>query len=102
MADEARFAPGQLVRHLRFGYRGVVADVDPEFGMSEEWYEQVARSRPPKDQPWYHVLPDGSHGQTYVAERHLGPDDSGRPVQHPDLDRYFERFGSGRYLRTSN
>jgi heat shock protein HspQ len=39
------------VSHRLFGYRGVVFDVDPEFHLSEEWYEQMARSRPPKDRP---------------------------------------------------
>ena len=93
----ALFAPGQLIRHKRFGYRGVVADVDAQFEGTEEWYEQVARSRPPKDRPWYHVLPDGASHTTYVAERHLEDDPSGRPVEHPLLDRFFRGFAGGRY-----
>ena len=40
---------------------------------SEVWYEEVARSRPPKDQPWYHVLVNDAIHQTYVSERNLGP-----------------------------
>ena len=101
MSDSrARFGVGQLIRHQRFGYRGVIVDVDPEFGLTEEWYEEVARSRPPKDQPWYHVLPDGAAHATYVAERHLELDASGRPVRHPLLDRYFAAFEGGRYVRT--
>jgi heat shock protein HspQ len=55
---EARLQVGQVVRHRLFDYRGVIYDVDPVFSLSEEWYEQMARSRPPKDQPWYHVLVD--------------------------------------------
>ena len=40
--------------------------VDGEFAGSDEWYEEVARSRPPKDQPWYHVLVDGAtHTHTW-------------------------------------
>ena len=58
-SSRASFSPGQLVHHLRFDYRGVVVDVDATFCGSDEWYEQVARSRPPKDAPWYHVLVDG-------------------------------------------
>ena len=53
---EARFHVGQVVRHRKFGYRGVIFDLDATFGLTDEWYEQVARSRPPKDLPWYHVL----------------------------------------------
>jgi heat shock protein HspQ len=94
----ARFSPGELVRHARFDYRGVVVDVDATFQLSDEWYEQVARSRPPKDQPWYHVLVDGSSSTTYVAERHLETDASREPIRHPLLDRYFRNFHKGRYV----
>ena len=55
----ADFSVGELILHKRFEYRGVVVDVDPTFQLSEEWYDQVARSRPPKDAPWYHVLAFG-------------------------------------------
>ena len=95
---EAKFAIGRVVRHLRFGYRGAIYDVDPVFLGSEEWYEQVARSRPPKDKPWYKVLVDGGTHQTYVAERHLEYDDSGEPVAHPFVDYVFERFENGAYV----
>jgi len=54
----------------------------PEAG-TDEWYETVAKSRPPKDRPWYHVLVDGSTHTTYVAERHLEPDDVLASVEHP-------------------
>jgi heat shock protein HspQ len=99
MNDRAKFAVGQTVRHLRFGYRGVVADVDATFGLSEEWYDQVARSRPPKDKPWYHVLVDEASHTTYVAERHLEADDSGEPIRHPALGEFFDRFEKGSYVK---
>ena len=70
---QARFEIGQVVDHRLFGYRGVIYNVDATFQLSEECYEQVAKSRPPKDRPWYHVLPDGATHTTYVAERNLGP-----------------------------
>ncbi|MDX1649859.1 MAG: heat shock protein HspQ, partial [Myxococcota bacterium] len=91
-------------RHRRFGYRGVIADVDPVFALSEAWYEEMARSRPPKDRPWYHVLVDGSDQVTYVAERHLEPDGSDEPVQHPLLETFFSELEEGRYRtrRTSH
>lgn len=97
-ASHARFAPGQLVQHLRFDYRGVVVDVDAIFQGTEDWYETMARSRPPRNQPWYHVLVDGAEHQTYVAERNLAADDSGEPVIHPELALYFSAFQRGRYL----
>ncbi len=93
----ARFAVGQLVHHRLFDYRGVVYDVDPQFSGTEEWYEQVATSRPPKDQPWYRVLVHGSIHETYVAERNLEPDPSGEPVSHPLIDVHFDGFQNGAY-----
>ena len=96
--SEAKFSVGQIIRHNKFDYRGVVFDVDAVFSLSDEWYEQVARSRPPKDRPWYHVLVDRSHVQTYVAERHLEPDDSGEPIEHPLVDTFFARLEGGAYV----
>lgn len=92
MTAQARFSVGQLVHHLKFNYRGVIVDVDPQFQGSEEWYGQVALSRPPKDKPWYHVLVDRAAHMTYVAERHLESDNSCEPIVHPRVDTYFDRF----------
>lgn len=91
------FRIGQLVHHRKFDYRGVVAGVDETFQGSEDWYEQVARSRPPKDKPWYHVLVDGGSHRTYVAERHLELDSSTEPIDHPDVRTLFDRFRDGVY-----
>lgn len=95
---EAQFYVGQVISHQKFGYRGVVFDVDPAFSGSEEWYETMASSRPPKDRPWYHVLVDGSDHTTYVAERHLEPDETGQPVAHPLVNAVFSRFEDGIYF----
>ena len=95
----ARFRIGQPIHHLKFGYRGVVIDVDPQFAGTDEWYDRVARSRPPKDKPWYHVLVHDSPTMTYVAERHLEPDLSGEPVVNPSLSDYFDAFDAGLYVR---
>ena len=92
-----RFATGEIVEHLRFAYRGVIFGVDPTFAGSDEWYEVVARSRPPKDAPWYHVLVDGADHTTYVAERHLERADDLEQIEHPLLGRYFQAFDGTRY-----
>ncbi|QNT68468.1 heat shock protein HspQ [Defluviicoccus vanus] len=94
----AKFAVGQVVHHRLFNYRGVIVDVDPVFRGSDEWYEKMAPSRPPKRRPWYKVLMHGTDNQTYVAERNLEPDASGDPVHHPDLDAYFSQFVDGVYI----
>jgi heat shock protein HspQ len=91
------FFIGQLIHHSRFDYRGVIIDVDACFQGSEEWYQQVALSRPPKDRPWYHVLVHNSDRFTYVAERHLEQDDSSEAVNHPAVELYFGGFENGVY-----
>ena len=97
--SNAKFSVGELIHHHLFDYRGVIFDVDPEFQGSEEWYGQMAQSRPPKDEPWYHVLVHDAVHTTYVAEQNLGPDDSGDPVRHPALDDVFDKFEDGHYRR---
>ena len=93
----AAFSVGELVWHKLFGYRGVIVDVDPLFMGAEEWYEQMATSQPPKDQPWYHVLVHNAVHQTYVAERNLDHDDSGDPIDHPAIETIFSEYEGGRY-----
>jgi heat shock protein HspQ len=94
----AKFAVGQIIRHTLFHYRGVIVDVDPEYGGTDDWYEEMAPSRPPKDRPWYHVLMHGTDTRTYVAERNLAADDSGEPIDHPDLALHFVAFADGSYV----
>jgi heat shock protein HspQ len=94
---QAKFAIGQIIRHRLFGYRGVIFDVDPVFSGSEEWYEQMARSRPPKDRPWYHVLVHDAVHTTYVAERNLELDETGEAINHPQVQDYFDDLADGRY-----
>jgi heat shock protein HspQ len=98
MTKEAVVSVGQLVRHKIFRYRGVVVDVDPIFMLSDDWYERIAKSRPPKDEPWYHILVHDSDQNTYVAQRNLEPDASVDPIDHPALNRHFSGFTNGRYI----
>ena len=88
---------GQLVHHRLFDYRGVIYDVDSEFMLSDDWYDQVAKSRPPKDEPWYHVLVHDADNETYVAERNLEQDQTYEPVNHPLLNEFFSGFEQGIY-----
>ena len=98
MAGQPRFFVGQIVEHLKAGYRGVIFSVDARFSLTDDWYEEVARSRPPKDKPWYHVMVDGASHTTYVAERHLQPSDNFTQIDHPALGQAFSRFDGKRYL----
>ena len=71
---KAKYCIGQLIQHKLFDYRGIIISVDLEFQSTDEWYEAVAKTRPPKDEPWYHVLVHQKGHQTYVAEQNLKPD----------------------------
>ena len=68
---KAKYCIGQLIQHKLFDYRGIILGVDLEFKSTDEWYEVVAKSRPPKNKPWYHVLVHQKGHQTYVAEQNL-------------------------------
>ena len=95
--SNAKFFVGALIHHHLFDYRGVVFDVDPEYQGSEAWYAQMARSRPPRDEPWYHVLVHNATHTTYVAEQNLDVDATGEPIRHPLLEEFFNGFEDGRY-----
>ena len=94
---QAKFSIGQCIKHRLFDYRGVIVDVDAEFLGSDEWYDEVASSRPPKDEPWYHVLVHDADNETYVAERNLEQDQTYEPVNHPLLNEFFSGFEQGIY-----
>ena len=96
-----KFHPGQIIYHRLFDYRGVVVGVDQTFQLTEEWYQNVATSRPPKDEPWYHVLVDGAGHTTYVAERNLEHDSGREPIEHPLLERFFDKFADGFYSNSA-
>ncbi len=94
----ARFQVGQLIHHRLFDYRGVIVDVDASFQGSEDWYQAMARTRPPKEKPWYHVLVHDAAHMTYVTERNLQPDLTGQPIQHPALGQFFDELRDGLYV----
>lgn len=93
----AKFSIGQIVNHKLFDYRGVIADADPSFQNTEEWYKNVALTRPPKDRPWYRILVHNALHETYVAERNLELSNSGEPINHPLVDSLFDEFYNGAY-----
>ncbi len=98
------FRVGQIVHHLRYGYRGVVVGYDPTCQADDAWYTfqiQGKGHKPTKQQPWYHVLVDGSTNQTYVAEQNLESGDSSWPIDHPMVYRFFATFHDGRYHQPS-
>lgn len=97
---EPEFEVGQLVTHRSYGYRGVVVAVDTECRADEAWYG-ANKSKPPRDQPWYHVLVHDSDQVTYAAQSSLSADTSAENVSHPLLEQFFDEVGEGLYLRNS-
>ena len=84
----AKFAIGDVVRHRVFPFRGVIFDVDPEFANTEEWWNAIpAEIRPSKDQPFYHLFAENEETEyvAYVSEQNLVPDDTGKPIRHPQV-----------------
>lgn len=94
--DGPRFAPGDLVFHRRYRYRGVVAGFDRSCRADEAWYRRNM-TQPDRNQPWYHVLVHGADHTTYVAEENLEPYEGGEQVRHPLTKQLFASFSGGRY-----
>ncbi len=95
-----QFTIGQVVRHRHYSFRGVIVDVDPEFSNSDEWWDAIpAEVRPRKDQPFYHLLAENDEAAyiAYVSEQNLLVDDSGEPVNHPQVAEVFGDFLGSRY-----
>ena len=72
--------------------------MDANFSGTDEWYDTMAHSRPPRNEPWYHVLVHQAEHATYVAERNLESDLSGEPVKHPVLNKFFRGIRNGFYI----
>lgn len=98
----AKFRIGQIVRHRKYGFRGIIFDVDPQFANTDEWYESIPReSRPRKDQPYYHLLAENQDKTTYIAyvsEQNLLLDESDKPIVHPGIRDYFDGIRDGCYV----
>ena len=97
---ETKFAIGQVVKHRKYPFRGVIVDIDHEFNNTEEWWLSIPDDvRPRKDQPFYHLLAESETTvyTAYVSEQNLLMDDSGKPVSHPEVKELFGEFLGDRY-----
>ncbi len=101
----AKFFIGQIVRHRVYPFRGVIFDVDPVFNHTEEWLEAVPEDvRPSRDQPFYHLLAENDESSyiAYVSEQNLLRDETGEPVEHPQVSELFSDLEDGRYVAREN
>ena len=100
-ARTAKFRIGQVVKHRVHPFRGVIFDVDPVFANTEEWLNSIPENiRPHRDQPFYHLLAENEQTTyiAYVSEQNLLPDNSGRPVAHPQVQEFFSGVKNGVYV----
>jgi heat shock protein HspQ len=100
LKSRAKYNLGQVVRHRKHPFRGVIFDVDAEFANTEEWYDAIPQeARPRRDQPFYHLLAenDESYYVAYVSEQNLVPDGGAGPVEHPEVGSLFGQYDNGRY-----
>lgn len=96
----AKFGIGQVVKHRKYPFRGVIYDVDPVFANTEEWWLSIPEDvRPDKEQPFYHLFAENSETEyiAYVSEQNLLPDESGEPLRHPQIGDSFDRTAEGVY-----
>jgi heat shock protein HspQ len=93
-----QFDVGQLVKHRRYGYRGVVVAFDHSCQAPENWYHSN-QTQPDINQPWYHVLVHQSDTVTYAAQSSLMADEEVAAIEHPLIDVFFSDLVAGRYIR---
>ena len=96
----AKFAIGQVVKHRKFPFRGIIYDVDPVFANTEAWWQAIPEEvRPCKDQPFYHLFAENAETEyvAYVSEQNLVIDNSDQPVRNGQIDQMFERDKDGKY-----
>lgn len=103
---DCNFPPGSLVRHCHLGYRGLVVDVDDRFQSTGSPGDPAGGNpaegdlaREEREQPWYHILVDGTNFTTYAAQSSLARDGSAQEVSHPLVGLFFKLGGKGRYIR---
>ncbi len=95
-----QFTIGQVVKHRLYDFRGVIIDVDAEFDNTEEWWLSIPEEyRPRKDQPFYHLLAENESMsyEAYVSEQNLLVDETGEPVNHPQVPEVFGEFMGDSY-----
>ena len=101
----AKFSIGEVVRHRKHPFRGVIFDIDPTFSNTDEWWESIPeKHRPIKEQPFYHLLAENDEitYEAYVSEQNLLMDDSDEPIKHPLIEEIFSGKKGSTYFKLSN
>lgn len=94
------FKRGEVVKHKKYNYRGVVVDFDMSFTAKESIYRK--KTLIAKNNPWYHILVDGTDKISYISEQNLIHCNKNTPIQHPMLPYFFKGYHQQHYIRNQN
>lgn len=97
-----RFRVGQVVKHSRWGYKGVIIGWDETARAPDAWIKEMHReNRGWSRQPNYAILVDTRDRPapqiTYVPQENISVIKHTK-VLHPSVDDYFEQFDGSQYL----
>jgi len=96
------FRVGQVVKHKKWGYRGVIIGWDLEARAPQDWLKEMHANNPSwKTQPNYAILVDTRDRPapqiTYVPQENIQVIKNTK-ILHPSTEDYFENFDGSQYL----
>jgi hemimethylated DNA binding protein len=99
---DVRLRVGQVVKHKKWGYRGVIIGWDEKAQAPKQWLTQMHANNPHwKDQPNYSILVDTRDRTapqiTYVPQENLETIHLTK-ILHPNVEDFFENFDGSQYL----
>ena len=99
---ESSFRVGQVIKHKRWGYRGVIIGWDETALAPENWIKEMhGENKQWKKQPNYSVLVDTRDRQgaqvTYVPQENIEVISKVK-VLHPQIDEHFESYDGSQYI----
>ncbi|KAL7641896.1 UNVERIFIED_CONTAM: hypothetical protein RMT77_007770 [Armadillidium vulgare] len=99
--DEVKYRIGQVIRHKKSNYIGVIIGWDETCKAPDLWIKQMHGSNHNwRNQPNYSVLVDVRYRPnpqtTYVVQENI--EIVKEQVDHPEIDDYFDSFDGAQYL----
>jgi len=97
-----KYRVGQVIKHARFGYRGVIIGWDETARAPEAWIKEMHKNHKEwRKQPNYAILVDTRDRTipqiTYVPQENLHVIRHTK-ILHPSVDDYFENYDGSQYL----
>ena len=96
-----KYRVGQVIKHRKYGYRGVIVGWDKKCQAPQHWIDVNHRGHPEyKNQPSYSVLVDVRDRidiqTTYVAQDNIEIITNTK-IKHPQLEEYFDFYDGAQY-----